>query len=178
MSTLMKAPPTITDKIIFRDGSSQNLDANGYIACPANFVADMLNAGFVSLFPGSSNAILTVKYTAMTDTAAAVVTATSMSAESATVEMSGTLGAGATLTLPTVAQFVAAVPEAQAGQSFRLRVINSGAGAFAWTLTTATGWGTLGGTMTIAQNTWRDFYVTLTSLTAGTIRQVGTGTNS
>jgi len=32
--------------------------------------------------------------------------------------------------------------------------------------------------MTIAQNTWRDFYVTLTSTSAATLQSIGTGTFS
>jgi hypothetical protein len=94
-----------------------------------------------------------------------------------TLNMTGTLGGAANAQLPTVANLVAAIPNAIAGQSYKLRIINSSSGAFAWTVTTNTGW-TLSGTMTIAQNTWRDFYVTLTTTAAAVLQQVGTGTNS
>ena len=67
--------------------------------------------------------------------------------------------------------------EPKIGSTYRLRVINRSSGNFAWTMTTNTGW-TLTGTMTIAQNTWRDFVVTLTSLTAATLQAVGVGTDS
>ncbi|HDR9243664.1 TPA: hypothetical protein QDB49_001211 [Burkholderia vietnamiensis] len=87
------------------------------------------------------------------------------------LNLTGTLGAGANAQLPTVVQ------NAPIGLSFQLRVINSSSGAFAWTVTTNTGW-TLGGTMTIAQNTWRDFIVTITSATTATLQAVGTGTQS
>jgi hypothetical protein len=95
------------------------------------------------------------------------------------VNMTGTLGAGAALTLPTVASIIAAAPlPFVAGQTYRLRVINSGGGAYAWTVTTNTGWGTLLGTMTVNQNTWRDFIVTFLSGNAMQLQSIGTGTNS
>lgn len=94
-----------------------------------------------------------------------------------TLNLTGTLTGAANAQLPTVAALVAAIPDAVVGQSYKLRIINSSSGNFAWTVTTNTGW-TLGGTMSIAQNTWRDFYVTLNTLTAATLQQTGTGTNS
>ncbi|WP_158683428.1 hypothetical protein [Burkholderia sp. BE12] len=97
------------------------------------------------------------------------------------LNLTGTLGAGANAQLPTVAALLAQLPtvvqNAPVGLSFQLRVINSSSGAFAWTVTTNTGW-TLGGTMSIAQNTWRDFIVTITSATTATLQAVGTGTQS
>ncbi|WP_017776688.1 hypothetical protein [Paraburkholderia kururiensis] len=97
------------------------------------------------------------------------------------LNLTGTLAGAANAQLPTVAQLIAALPSnvqaAPTGLSFQLRVINSSAGAFAWTLTTNTGW-TLNGTMSMAQNTWRDFIVTITSATTASIQAVGTGTQS
>ena len=88
----------------------------------------------------------------------------------------GTAGAGFTLTTDSAANIVAAVPNAKAGQTYTLRVINEGSGQTA-TLT-AGGSVTVTGTATIANNTWRDFVVTLTSLTAVTMQNVGVGTFS
>jgi len=88
------------------------------------------------------------------------------------VDMTGTLGAGAALTLPTVAQLLAAAPTLVAGVSYKLRIANTGAGAFAWTVTTAGGW-TLTGTMTVANLTYREFIVTITSPTAATLQSLG-----
>lgn len=97
------------------------------------------------------------------------------------LNLTGTLGAAANAQLPTVASLIAALPQVVQGSpvgiSFQLRVINSSGAAFAWTLTTNTGW-TLAGTMSMAQNTWRDFIVTITSATTATIQSVGTGTQS
>jgi len=93
--------------------------------------------------------------------------------------LSGTLGAGAALTLPTVANLLAGLPtNVQAnpvGTSWQLRVINNSGGAFAWTVTTNTGW-TLAGTQTIAQSTWRDYIIQITGAAAATITSIGTGT--
>lgn len=63
------------------------------------------------------------------------------------------------------------------GTAYRFRVTNASSGAFAWTIVTNTGW-TLGGTMTINQNTWREFVLTLNSLTTATLQSVATGTFS
>ena len=113
------------------------------------------------------------KYTANTATTAATLTAASVSgAAEVIVNMTGTLGAGAALTLPTVAQLVAAAPTLVSGATYKLRVMNTGAGAFAWTVTTATGW-TLTGTMTVAQNTYRDFLVTMNSASTATLLSLG-----
>lgn len=105
-----------------------------------------------------------------------------MSAQDTVLNLTGTLGAGAALTLPTVAVLLSTLTPAQAvvGSSTILRVINSSGGAFAWTATTAAGW-TLSGTMTVAQNTWRDFIITITAVGAtptATLQAIGTGTQS
>jgi hypothetical protein len=94
-----------------------------------------------------------------------------------TLNLTGTLGGDANAQLPTVANLVAAIPNAVAGQSYKLRVINSSSANHVWTITTNTGW-TLNGTMTIAQNTWRDFFLTLTTTSAAVLQSVGTGTFS
>lgn len=118
------------------------------------------------------------KYTANAATSAATASVASISgAPDCVLNMTGTLAAGAALTLPTVANLVSGMTTPIIGQSWRLRVINSSSGNFAWTVTTASGW-TLNGTMTVAQNTFRDFIVTLTSLTTATLQQVGTGSTS
>ncbi|RQN37362.1 hypothetical protein [Paraburkholderia tropica] len=121
-------------------------------------------------------------YNAATNTAAFTLTAQQIAGAAQNfLNLTGTLTAAANAQLPTVASLIAALPQvvqsAPTGISFQLRVINSSSGAFAWTLTTNTGW-TLGGTQSIAQNTWRDFIITITSATTATIQSVGTGTQS
>lgn len=109
--------------------------------------------------------------TAFTATAAQVA-----GANHVTLSLTGALTAGQALTLPTAASIIAAIPNAYVGQTFALRIINQSSGAFAWTVTANTG-STLagGGVSTIAQNTWRDFVVTLTGPSAVTFTNVGTG---
>ncbi|KVT62181.1 hypothetical protein WK54_07680 [Burkholderia ubonensis] len=76
-----------------------------------------------------------------------------------------------------IASLPSVVQSNPVGLTWQLRVINSSGGAFAWTVTTNTGW-TLGGSMGVNQNTFRDFVVTITSATTATIQSVGTGTQS
>lgn len=133
--------------------------------------------GFIST-AGVPHAALTLN----TATAATTLTALSVAgtADQSTafvnINMTGTLIAGAAVTLPTAAS-LAAVQTAASGDSYMLRIINSSSGAFTWTVTTNTGW-TLTGTMTVAQNTFRDFIVQFTSATTATLTTVGVGTYS
>jgi hypothetical protein len=76
------------------------------------------------------------------------------------------------LQFPTAAALFAGVHNAQVGQGYLLKIRNSSSGANTATITTNTGI-TLAGTMTIAQNTTRDFLVTLTSATAVAVNSLG-----
>lgn len=127
---------------------------------------------------GAANALANTQYTAISTNTPATLTGAQMAgASDITINMTATLAGAGTLNSATALQIVAAIPDVQPGFSYNLRIINSGGGAFSWTLTTAAGI-TLNGTMSIAQNTFRDFYVTVTSLTAVAIQSIGTGTNS
>ncbi|MBN3809420.1 hypothetical protein [Paraburkholderia sp. Ac-20347] len=137
---------------------------------------------------GLSNAILGMNpfqetgYNAATNTAGFTLAPAQVAGAAQNfLNLTGTLTAAANAQLPTVASLIAQLPtvvqNAPVGLSFQLRVINSSSGAFAWTLTTNTGW-TLNGTQSVAQNTWRDFIVTITGATTATIQSVGTGTQS
>lgn len=126
-----------------------------------------------------TSAQTTAAYNTNAATAAVTLSAANITGADAEVvlALTGALAAGAAATLPTVAALAAALHAPQAGLSYKLRIINESSGAFAWTVTTNTGW-TLNGTMTIAQNTWRDFIVMFTSATTATLQSVGTGANS
>lgn len=77
----------------------------------------------------------------------------------------------------TAAQMLADQPGGYVGQSWNVRITNTGAGTL--TLTTdAGGTVTMTGTMTVPQNTFRDFVVTINTATTATVRSVGTGTYS
>ena len=104
-----------------------------------------------------------------------------MAAEWTVLNLSGTLGAGAALTLPTVATLISTLTPQQAvlGSSTGLRIVNSSGAAFAWTVTTNTGWTLNGTSQAIAQNTWQDYIITLTNVGAtptATMQAVGKGT--
>lgn len=112
-------------------------------------------------------------------TASKTLTGTEISgAAQCFLNFSGTFGAAVALTLPTVAALIASLPSvvqsAPVGITWQLRVLNSGAGAFAGTITTNTGW-TLSGTMAVANLTFRDYVITITSATTATIQSVGQG---
>lgn len=91
------------------------------------------------------------------------------------LSLTGATAGNTTLSLPTVAALEAQLVGAVVGQSFKLRVRNVGSGN-QWTIGNAAdnSW-TLTGTMTIANNTWRDFVITMVSATAFTITNVGGG---
>ena len=136
---------------------------------------------------GIANAILninpwqaTIFNTASNTTGFTATQSQIMGAEFTVLNLSGTLGAGAALTLPTVATLLTTLTPQQAvvGSSVALRIVVSQAAAFSWTVTTNTGW-TLNGTMTMAANTFRDFLITLTNVGAtptATIQAIGSGT--
>jgi hypothetical protein len=113
---------------------------------------------------------------------AATLTAANIAGGGSSVDLAltGTLTGAAAITLPTVAALVPSLFSPSVGTTYRLRIINESSGAFAWTVTTNTGW-TLTGTMSIAQNTWREFVVTITGVGASptaTLQSVAVGTYS
>ena len=94
-----------------------------------------------------------------------------------TLALTGALAGAANATTDTAANIIAAIPLAYVGQTYLLTIINESSGAFAWTVVAGTGV-TVTGTATIAQNTWRQFMVTVASATTVTLQNVGTGTYS
>lgn len=90
------------------------------------------------------------------------------------VNMTGSLAGGAVLTLPTVANYLAALPFANLNNGSVLRIMNSSAGNFAWTIT-ANGSFTVAGTATVAQNTWRDMNLVVVNGTSVTATDMGGG---
>lgn len=116
-------------------------------------------------------------YIANTASAAATLTAASMaSAECLNVIlMSGSLSGGAVLTMPTVAALMAARPGVHGNDTFTVRIANTSAGAFSWTLTAGTA-ESVAGTATIAQNAWRDFEMQFINGTSVVAQNLGSGT--
>jgi hypothetical protein len=116
-------------------------------------------------------------YNTNTATASATLTGANISGaiNAVTLNLTGTLGGAANAQLPTVANLVAAIPNPVAGYSYKLRIANTSSANFAWTVITNTGW-TLNGTMTVAQTAFRDFKLTLNTLTTATLQNDGGGT--
>jgi hypothetical protein len=171
----LNSPPASEAHRIFATGDFDTTDHESM-----KTALDKINDNFVELYATRDTQPVMAVYN--TDTATddvALAAAKVTGAEDIVVlGLTGALGAGKNAQLPTVAAVVAAMGRTPAaGSSYRLRVINSSSGAFAWTVTTNTGW-TLAGTMTIAQNTWREFIITFASATAATLQSVGTGTHS
>jgi len=180
-----------TDKVFLINNTANPIQVYGYgsdtvngvaaatgVAMPANS-----SATFIEAAPGAWQCLLDspqmAAYNTNTATSGATLTAANVTGGEATVDLAltGTLGAGANAQLPTVANLLQSMYAPAVGSTYRLRILNRSSANFAWTVTTNTGW-TLTGTMSIAQNTWRDFIVTVTSLTAATLQAVGVGTDS
>ena len=121
---------------------------------------------------GATNAA----YHAATNTTSFTATAAQVTGGEAFVELDCT-GAGSTgtVTMPTVAAIVAALGISEPGQSWVLRIKNTGYSGTITLAVDASAQFALTGTATIATTTWRDYLITLTSLTAGTIQNLGGG---
>lgn len=93
------------------------------------------------------------------------------------IDYSGAPGSGVTVTTPTAAQIIAALPSTIPGSGFNflLYFMNDGAGQ---TITLAGGAGvTIAGNLTIATNTMRQFLVNVNP-NAGTVNMVNMGTQN
>ncbi len=89
------------------------------------------------------------------------------------LNLTGAAGGSVNLTLPLVSALITALHSPVVGSSYNLEIYNSG-NTGSWTVVTNTGWGSLLGTMTIAQNTSRRFTVTLATVTTATLQSRGT----
>lgn len=77
-------------------------------------------------------------------------------------------------TVRTAAQMLADFPGIRVGDSYQLRIVNTGAGTL--TLTADAGpTVTITGTATVAQNVFRDYIVTFNTAATATIQSVGSG---
>lgn len=135
------------------------------------------------LFPGN---LMSPHYAAATNTTGFTATAAQLTSGMATpcdciLALTGVLGGAANITTDTAANIVAAIPNVAVGQTYRLRIFNNSTGAYAWTVVAGASV-TLTGTMTIAQNTGRDFIVSITAVGASptvTLQSIGiTGTGA
>jgi hypothetical protein len=133
-------------------------------------------ASFTTGVPAIVSELPATQYTAVaTATAFAPTGAQVAGGDHTVLNLTGTLSADRILTTPTAALIVAAIAGAAAGQTYRLRIINSSAGLFTWTVAAGANV-TLTGDLLIPKDTWREFNVTLTTLAAVDMQSVGTGT--
>lgn len=120
-------------------------------------------------------------YNTISSTSNTTLTAANITGQLGFVEVSlnltGAISSASTATLPTVSSFISALYNPAVGFQYKLIVINTSANNFAWTVASSAGW-TLNGTMSVAQNTTRTFYVTLSSASSASLQSVGTGTYS
>lgn len=87
--------------------------------------------------------------------------------------LTGAQSGGVAATTPIATAWIAALPSNVAGQAYVLRVLNIGS---TQTITFTGGTGvTVNGTATIANNTWRDFLITVATATTITAQDIGGG---
>lgn len=148
------------------------------VTLPAGFVgtAECYASGAI-LIKGLPTFSANQAYNTNTSTTSTTLTGANISGGVGFVvlNMTGTLGSGQNITLPTAANLAAAIPNAVAGLTYVLRIINSSSANFAWTLANNS-WTFNVTTTTIAQNNWRDYLITLNTLTTATIQALGGGT--
>lgn len=139
-------------------------NALGEIVALQQDVQTLIGLGFVTSLSGLTPGPV---YNTNAATTSATLTAANITGSNdVTLAMTGTSSGAANAQLPTVAALVAALPNPQVGQSWRLRLLNLNSDADGWTLTTNTGW-TLRGAASVAQNGFADYAITLTDVTSG-----------
>lgn len=169
MTTRLKAPSTISPsaKVTFRDGTVASLDTNSIVNCPSEFVGNLLNAGF-TLYDNIAADSKVVTTTAATST---LIAGDMEGTKRVFLLASG--GTTPTLTTRTAALLIAAIPDADVGDTWMFRFVNKNSG----TATLAGGTGvTLSGTATAATNTWTDWQVLIATASTITMTNVGSGT--
>lgn len=118
-----------------------------------------------------ANTTLTTNFVYNANSAAIATTLTAANIAGArdwvVLALTGAISGAVNGQLPTVASLIPALlPTPVVGTSYILRILSATA-TNVWTVTTNTGW-TLNGTMAVPAPGWRDFVVTITSITAAT----------
>lgn len=166
-------------RVYGESGSGDNI--NGVAAASGVIIRPQMRVLFTCAVAGTWYAwVISRRHSivnANTDTGSAVLSVASMvgALSRVTLNLTGTLAGAANMQLPTVAVLWSQLAVPDIATSYVFRAVNKSAGAFTWTMTTNTGW-TLNDTMTIPQNTWRDFQVYFTSASAATFTSLGSGT--
>lgn len=155
-----------------------DIAAGGSAYATGTQIATLSTAAAVAAIIAAYGSVLNLpngQYAANSATAGFTATGAEVAgARHCTLDLTGVLAGAANVQMPTAVALVAAIPNAKAGETYVLRVENNSTGAFTWTLTVNTGL-TINGTITVAQNTWREFLVTMTSLTVVVLQNIGGG---
>ena len=156
-------------------GSAADAAGDTHLACGVVIDASSADGDLcsVQLFIGANAAgPLVKKTTVTTDTTADAVTYTAAEILGGLIKRDPNGGDRADL-FPTAATIIAAIPNAQTGDSFEFVIQNDANASETITMTTNTGL-TLSGTMTIAQNNAKRFKAVVTAATTVTIYSLGT----
>ena len=150
---------------------SSTTPATDYLVIRHNATQASLTAvgGGVRIVGAGTNSMVAVEgaITEKTTQTALTDTATVTAAQLLTKVLDGTPTAAAAYTLSTAELLVAAMPGAAVGDSFYFIINNKSTGANTITVSAGTG-GTADGTLTVAQNVIRGFFVVVTNVTAAT----------
>lgn len=168
-----------------QNGDAMNGVTSGFLPIAANGVVEFFTTAVNTWHTLAPQAPIAISYSTSSATAGFTATGANISGGFArsVLNLTGTLGAGQTLTLPSVAATVSALQTAGLnpipGMTWEFEIQNNSSGAYAWTLAVDAGttWGSsitgTAGTLAVAHNVAGKFLMTLTSLTAGTVRTLG-----
>lgn len=149
---------------------------NGLAAATAFAILPGQQATFNSTVAGKWTAPATVGLPSTQLTTIASGNGTLTGAQVAGADKVTLITSGATAqTTPTAAAILAAIPNGQIGQTYRLRIVNTNGGTLTITADASV---TNTGTLTLSTNTWREWDITITGAATATMKQVGTGTTS
>lgn len=120
---------------------------------------------------------MALKLNGSTSTTIAPTAANLLAADFTTTIFNGTTSGATGITLPSTANLIAAVPNPQVGDEFRIRLVDETSQTL--TVTAGDGSTTLNGNATIGNNAWREFDVlfnTVTGTGSITVTNIGAGT--
>lgn len=149
-------------------GNTYTADANGRVLVDPLDVDALQQAGFIT----AGTIFQDVQYTTLALQSAVIPALNLTGAKIVCFDNTGTTPGN--LQVDTAANIIALIQGARVGMAYLLKIRNSSGSANTATITTNTGV-TLTGTMTIPQNTTREFVVTITAAATLTIQSMGTG---
>lgn len=161
----------------FRHGVNTTAFLGSVVKVPGGIVPDNVGGWGLFGFMQNVNEALDLDLNVLIGGTATSLTLTTTQFLSSIIDYSGSPGSGVTVTTPTAAQIIAALPNTIPGDGFNylLYFINDSAGQTA-TITAGSGV-TVSGTATVATATMRQFLVNV-NVNAGTVTMVNMGTQN